>query len=238
MKKNLPVLLILLIFALTNCHNNSNNNSGTDSMQPFEGYPVTHNLEEIRLIIKSKCLDTITFKKGEIIADIGAGKGTMVALLSIFHDSLTFYIQDIDTLVCNQTAFNEVIQHYQKVRGKPFTNQFNIVHGTDRETNLPDDTFDKIFILWTYQYFKEPKAIMSDLRLKLKENGLVYMVNPDVDIETSREHLLKHGWNASPIERQISGILECDFELIRFTRNYESSETPYMIVFKKKNLKN
>jgi SAM-dependent methyltransferase len=207
-------------------------------MQPTEGYPLVDNIGVIKQIIESKCIDTITFRKGEVIADIGAGNGTIEALLSIFHDSLTFYIQDIDTSVCNQKAFNEVVNYYQTVRGKPFTNKFIIVSGADKETNLPNDTIDKILMLWTYQYFKDPQAIMTDLRLKLKEDGLMYIVNPNVDIESSKELTSIHGWNASPIERQISDIIDCGFELVRLSRNYISSESPYVMVFKKKNHKN
>jgi SAM-dependent methyltransferase len=207
-------------------------------MQPTEGYPLVDNIEIVRQIIESKCIDTIKLRKGEVIADIGAGNGTIEAMLSIFHDSLTFYIQDIDTSVCNQKAINEVVNFYQNVKGKPFTNKFIPITGADNGTNLPNDTFDKILMLWTYQYFKYPQAIMTDLRLKLKEDGLMYIVNPDVDIESSKELTSKHGWNASPIERQISDIIDCGFELIRLSRNYVSSESPYVMVFKKKNLQN
>jgi len=90
-------------------------------------------------------------------------------------------------------------------------------------------------MLWTYEYFKNPKGIMTDLRLKLKPDGIMYIINPAIDIETGKVMNAEHGWNASPIERQISDIIECGFELIRLSRNYESRERPYIMIFKKKN---
>jgi hypothetical protein len=51
----------------------------------------------------------------------------------------------------------------------------------------------------------------------------MYIVNPNVDIESSKELTSKRGWNASPIERQISDIIDCGFEFIRFSRDYVSS---------------
>ena len=235
MKKNLAAIPVLIFCCLSNCKNKSDNNI-SDSMQPAEGYPLVDNIEVIRQIIESKCIDTIKFRKGEVIADIGAGNGTIEAMLSIFHDSLTFYIQDIDPSVCNQKAISEVVNFYQDVKGHPFSNKFITITGTDNETNLPDDTIDKILMLWTYQYFKDPRAIMTDLRLKLKEDGLMYIVNPNVDLESSKELTSKHGWNASPIERQISDIIDCGFELVRLSRNYVSSESPFIMVFKKKTI--
>jgi len=156
----------------------------------------------------------------------------------MFHDSLTFYIQDIDTTVCNQKDFNEVVNHYQAVRAKPFTCKFILISGGDRETNIPNDNFDKILMLWTYQYLKDPQAIISDLKLKLKDDSIIYIVNPVVDIESGEGLTLAYGWNASPIERQISDIIDCDFEHVILSRNYERGDSPYIMVFLKGNLIN
>lgn len=202
-------------------------------MQPYDAYQLIASKEEISRKLKEKCVDTINFTKGEIVADIGAGNGSVEAMLSIFHDSLTFYIQDIDTSVCNQKTINEVVNFYQDVNGGLFTNKFIAVNGADNETNLPDDTFNKILILWTYQYFKNPQAIMTDLKLKLKNDGLLYIINPDIDYESGKMLTSEHGWNASPIEKEISDIIDCGFGLIRVSRNYESPESPYIMVFKK-----
>jgi SAM-dependent methyltransferase len=203
-------------------------------MQPYDGYQLIASKAEISRKLKEKCVDTINFTKGEIVADIGAGIGTVEAMLSIFHDSLTFYIQDVDTSACNQKTINEVVNFYQDVNGRLFTNKFITVNGTDNETNLPDDTFNKILILWTYQYFKNPRAIMTDLKLKLKNDGLLYIINPDIDYESGKLLTSEHGWNASPIEKEISDIIDCGFELIKVSRNYESPESPYIMVFKKR----
>lgn len=206
----------------------------TGSMQPIDGYPFVTSKEEIRTILENKGIDYIKFKNGEIIADIGAGNGYIEAMLSIYYDSLTFYIQDIDTTVCNQKTVDEVVKFYEEVNGKPFTNKFIVVNGIDTETNLPDSTFDKILMLSTYQYLKEPKKFILDVREKLKDNGMFYVINPQSDdyeyLNTIRQ---KYGWNASPLEQQISDIIDCGFELKRIYRNYQGSEQPYTMVFKK-----
>ena len=169
MKNSLVVISVFLICCFFNCKNNSGNNGNSDdSMQPVDGYPLLSSKEEIQEHLRGRCIDTIKFEPGETVADVGAGNGYIEAMLSIFHDSLTFYIQDIDSTVCNQKAINEVVTFYQNVKGKPILSKFITVTGFDNETNLPNDTFDKILMLWTYQYFKNPKAIITDLRLKLK----------------------------------------------------------------------
>jgi SAM-dependent methyltransferase len=234
-KKLLVVISVLLFCCFLNCkHKGVSNLNSNDSMQPVNGYPFLSTKEEVLEHLKGRCIDTLRFEPGETIADVGAGNGYIEAMLSIFHDSLTFYIQDIDSAVCNQKAINEVVAFYQNVKGKPILNKFNTVTSSDNETNLPNDTFDKILMLWTYQYFKNPKAIMTDLRLKLKNNGLLYVINPNVDYKSGLQLTSEHGWNASPVEKEISDILGCGFELIQISRNNFCCENPYILVFKKK----
>ncbi len=204
------------------------------SMQPFDGYPMLEDMKEIRDVLKNKCIDTITFRKGEVIADVGAGNGYLEAMLSIFHDDLTFYVQDIDSAVCNPDRMKEVVDFYQEVNGRPFSNRFITVTGTDTDTNLPEHTFDKILMLWTYQYLKNPVEFILNLKEKLKNEGLFYVINPEQDYEYGKLLAIENGWNMSTIDRQISDIIACGFELVRIARNFESEEQPYMMVFRKK----
>ncbi len=234
-KRSLIVISVFLFCFIINCRNDHDNNFNiVDSMKPIDGYPWLTSKEEVLEHLNGKCIDTINFKSGETVADIGAGNGYIEAMLSIFHDSLTFYIQDIDSTVCNQKAIKEVVSFYQNVKEQPILNKFITVIGSDNRTNLPNDIFDKILMLWTYQYLKNPKGIMTDLRLKLKDDGLLYIINPNLDYESSIKLASYNGWNASPIEKQISDIIGCGFELIRISRNNYCCENPYILVFKKK----
>jgi SAM-dependent methyltransferase len=233
MKNKIILVLIVISSCLSDCK--TKNNHENDSMQPTDGYPRVDNIAIIKQILEAKGLDTINYKKGEVIADIGAGNGYVEAMLSLFHDSLTFYIQDVDTIVCNQRTIDSTVAFYQKINEKQFTNRFYAINGTDIKTNLPDNiAFDKILMLWTYQYFKNPTIIISELWQKLKPNGLMYIVNPNISSDTGSELTAKYGWNASPIEKQISDIIKCNFELINISRNIISSEKPYIMVFRKK----
>lgn len=232
-RKEFIILLTLTLLGLFAC--NAPDDSG--SMQPYDGYPMLTNKDEIKKTIEARGVDINQFRKGEIIADIGAGNGYLEAMLSIFTDSLTFYIQDIDSSVCNQKTVDGVVNFYREVNGKPFTNRFIVVNGTDTDTNLPDSTFDKILMLWTYSYLKEPRVFIKDVRNNLKENGLLYVINPQQDEdEFTKSVRQKYGWNASPLEKQITDIIECGFELRRISRNYDVDgyNQPYIMVFNKK----
>lgn len=211
----------------------------SESMQNFKGYPLIKNMHSIKQMLKQRCLDTITFSKGEIIADVGAGNGYLEGMLSLFNDSLTFYIQDIDTSICNQKEVDEVVDFYKKLKKKPFTNKFYAVNGSDVETNLPDSTFDKILMIHTYMYLKYPKVFMTDIKQKLKPNGRIYIISVNVPVNDLTKALkVAHGWNESPIGKEINDIIECGFELISMSKYCFTSHdngNPYIMVFTKKN---
>ena len=77
-----------------------------------------------------------------------------------------------------------------------------------------------------------------DVRENLKDDGLFYVINPQYyDYEDLNSQRQKYGWNASPLEKEISDIIDCGFELIRISRswNYEGDNNPYLMIFKKRN---
>lgn len=227
---------MLLLSCILSCKTGDKNAFADGSMQPYDGYPLLESKVEIRQLLKEKCLDTIAFQKGETVADIGAGNGYLEAILAMFHDSLVFYIQDIDATVCNREAVNEVVAFYEKVHGAPFSSSFEVIHGTDSTSNLPDSIFDKILMINTYQYIKQPVEFVMDLKGKLKDEGLLYVINPQTD---DYEYLAflrdAYGWNASPLEQQISDMIGSGFELVRMSRYWSSDtyEHPYLMVFRK-----
>jgi len=204
------------------------------AMQPYDGYPWLDNKRDIENLLMDKCVDTISFRKGEVVADIGAGNGYLEAMLSMVHEDLTFYIQDINPEVCNPNSVQEVIDFYEDINGRPFTSRFTVVNGTDDHTNLPEQYFDKILMLWTFQYLKHPCEFMTVVRNNLKKDGLLYVINPDLDREYGKLLSVEFGWNGSTIDREIADIIQCGFELVSLARNYDSIEQPYIMVFRKK----
>ncbi|MFH0842126.1 MAG: methyltransferase domain-containing protein [Bacteroidota bacterium] len=231
--KKFVLIHIILFFIFLVSFSYCKNPTRDDSMQPYDGYPLLDNIDSIKKELASRCIDTIEFKKGEIVADIGAGNGYLEGMLTLFTDSVTFYIQDIDTSICNQLTVNQVVDFYKNLNKKPFTNKLIPVNGSDSTTNLPDDTFDKILMLYTYQYIKKPIPFISDVKKKLKKDGFFYVVNPQYqdysNLDFQRE---EYGWNASPLEKEISDIISCGFELVKISRKYGDFDDPYMMVFR------
>lgn len=120
-------------------------------------------------------LNFYDFKKGEVIADIGASSGYWEGIYSVLCDSLTFYIQDIDSSCLNQTELTKIIDYYSKIKNAPITNKFKIVIGNEESTKLPDGIFDKIIMNQTFHHLDKPEKIVKDLSKKIKPNGQIFI---------------------------------------------------------------
>jgi tetratricopeptide (TPR) repeat protein len=122
---------------------------------------------------KKDLISFLDIKNGEAIADIGTGNGIHLGALSLLYDSLILYGEDINTKTLNEKSWNKMIRHYSSLREKPQTNQFHMVIGTEKETRLPDNTFDKIIIMGSFHEFTEMDQMIYDISFKLKIGGKI-----------------------------------------------------------------
>jgi ubiquinone/menaquinone biosynthesis C-methylase UbiE len=157
--------IVVLVFVVIACSSKS---------VPYEGGPAMSQ-KGIRKTFKP-ILDFMEYKPGMSFADVGAGSGVFTVAMASLMDSSLVYIQDIDATVLNQGNVDKIIDYGSKESGKDLrrTNDFHITMGTVEHTNLPDATFDRIFSNGTVHNFTAIDSIMTDLRRKLKPNGMVF----------------------------------------------------------------
>lgn len=110
-------------------------------------------------------------RSGDVIAEVGAASGWLEGVFSVLVDSVTFYVQDIDTHFLNKDQFDKMLNWYTSVRERPQTNQFRYVIGTATETNLPQDFFDKIILNNSFHEIRDKWSILEDIYTKLKPDG-------------------------------------------------------------------
>lgn len=158
---------------------------------------------------KEDLLDFFEFKKGDVVADVGAYKAQYEGAFSLLTDSITFYAQDINKKKLNQKTINKMVRHYTKLKGKPLTNTFKFVIGTEKETNLPDGIFDKIILSSVFHELKYRKEMMLDITKKLKPDGKIYILEThcytkthyNLTCEEVGEMMLKYGFR--PIKKHM-----------------------------------
>ena len=131
-------------------------------------------IEHLRRI-KQPELDFYDFKAGQTIASIGAQCCHWEAAYAATTDSVTFYLEDIDTAKFKQSYAEFAWNYYGKLRGKPMTSNFKMVLGDERSTRLPENSFDKILIINSFHEFSLVPEMLADIKTKLKPGGILYI---------------------------------------------------------------
>lgn len=167
-------------------NNDSTDIFSTHPSRPFK-YGYAYSSKEECEEHKTK-LEYFQIKNGDIIADVGAASGWKDGVFSVLLDSVTFYVEDIDTNLLNQDQLNKVVQHYSSLRSTPQTNKFQMVIGTNEKTNLPDSLFDKIIIDNAFHEFLYPRKIIRDLTTKLKSGGQLIVADETSNVYKTIKH--------------------------------------------------
>jgi ankyrin repeat protein len=130
-----------------------------------------------------KNLRPLKFKKGEVIADIGAYTCALDLCIAMENPGITFYLQDCQPDRLNKTGFYEMFNHFTEINSKPVEASFHFIIGSNRSSGLPDSTFDKIILKNTFEYISKDDLYLKELRTKLKPDGKVFVItdNPFTD---------------------------------------------------------
>ena len=159
--------LVFLILGLWISHNLS-------AQKPYY-YPPDKYIKNNKSSLQA-VLQEADFQKGDLIVDIGAGNGWFDLALSDQTDSLTFYLEEIDSLKINPEKLENDIQKFSEVIGKSITNTFIQTLGNEKSTGLDTEFFDHALLIDTYHHFSYSEAMISDIHRILKPEArlLVY----------------------------------------------------------------
>jgi len=116
-----------------------------------------------------------SFEKGDKIASVGSGRGVREVIYSMTADSLTLYIQDVDTSFLNSDWITQLAIRQYNMAELPITASFRLVTGTEFETRLPNATFDKVLLEHSLHEFTQQTQMLTDIRTKLKPSGQLFV---------------------------------------------------------------
>ncbi len=144
--------------------------SGTVSTQ-FSTEDQRDRMGEARLV-----MDLAQIGNGSTVADIGAGEGYYTVRLSErVGRKGRVLAQDIDA-----GAIERLARRVERER----LDNVSVRTGGPEDPKLPENSFDRIFMVHMYHEVSEPYAFLWNLRPALKEHGSVIVV--DVDRPTDR----------------------------------------------------
>ena len=138
-------------------------------------------------------MDQADITEGMTVADIGAGEGYYTVRLAerVGTDGRVL-AQDID-----EDALRRLGNRVERER----LDNVSIALGETDDPKLPDDSFDRIFMVHMYHEITEPYALLWRMRPSLREGGQVIVVDVDRPAD-------QHGINPQ--------LLFCEFERVGY----------------------
>lgn len=111
----------------------------------------------------------LAIRPGMAVADVGAGTGAFMALLSEkVGAGGTVIAQDVAPDFVRGLAARAQREGMANVR---------TVQGTERDARLPPASLDLVFVCDTYHHFEYPQAMLASIRAALKPGGRLVVID-------------------------------------------------------------
>ena len=118
--------------------------------------------ENVSLLIKN-----MNIQPEDDIADIGAGSGYHVFKMAPLAKEGTVYAVDIQP---------EMLQAIETKRKALDLKNIELIQGTEKTTNLPANSVDKILMVDVYHEFSFPVEMLASMKKALRKGGKIYLI--------------------------------------------------------------
>jgi ubiquinone/menaquinone biosynthesis C-methylase UbiE len=163
----------------------------------------------------------VDLKPGMRIADVGAGTGLFSKLFSpAVGDKGKVYAEDISDVF---------VHNIERIAKQEGLHNLHGVIGTDKDTRLPSDSMDRVFVCDTYHHFEYPQTMLASIRKAMKADGRLIIV------DFIKDPALSSGWILQHVRADkatvIKEIEQAGFQLLREESFLHSN---YFLVFSKR----
>lgn len=133
---------------------------------------------------RERVLDACGIRRGQSVADIGAGTGFYSRL---FADAVT-----VEGWVYAVDISPRFLQHINEKGHDDGVQNLTAVLCSDRSINLPPGSVDLAFICDTYHHFEHPSSTLESIRRALKKGGALIVIDFERIPGKSREFIMNH----------------------------------------------
>ena len=110
---------------------------------------------------------------GDTIVDVGTSSGAYIGAINVIAEfkNVHFILVDIDSNCLNATKVNNMIAHYEGLRGRSFNNSISLVLNTRDSLYLPMNSKRKLWIFNTLHEIPDKANIIKQMAAVLQSGG-------------------------------------------------------------------
>ena len=169
--------------------------------------------ENVSLLIKN-----MDIQSTDAIADIGAGSGYHVFKMAPLANKGLIYAVDIQEEMLSEINYQSEKRQVENIQ---------LILGTEKSPNLPENTLDKVLMVDVYHEFSYPYEMLLEIKSALKTGGKIYLIE-----YRAEDPLIP----IKPIHKMSEKQAVKEFELAGFTyvENIENLPWQHCMIFEKK----
>ncbi|MES2796088.1 MAG: class I SAM-dependent methyltransferase [Bacteroidota bacterium] len=118
---------------------------------------------------------SLNLKPNDKVVSIGCGGGLWEVVIGLESIEFEFYLQDINSDLLNEAEIAKTIEYFEKRYHKKVNCHFKIVIGTETETNLPSEYFDKVLLINSFHEFTYQEIMLNECKRVLKPGGVLFI---------------------------------------------------------------
>ena len=135
----------------------------------------------------------LQINNGDIIVDVGTSSGAYIGAINVIAEfkKVHFILVDIDSNCLNTAKVNNMIAHYEKLKGLPFNSSISFVVNTTDSLWLPLNSKRKLWIFNTLHEIPDKAAIIKQMAAVLQTGGEIIIG----ELTATEKHKIHQGCN-------------------------------------------
>jgi ubiquinone/menaquinone biosynthesis C-methylase UbiE len=180
-------------------------------------------------ISKDKLEKTLAFlalTEKDNVVDIGTNSGYSLVPIAGANPLIKFTAEDIDSSSLNVKKLTKQIK---RNGNKARIEQFKIVYGTEKSTNLPSATFNKVLIFDVIHELSSKKEMLDEIKRILEKNGSIFIEEILVHTAQKKDRICSYPFLTETAFLEL--MKENNFILKKEVTTYDSGKNRYIKLF-------
>lgn len=160
------------------------------------------------------------------IADIGASSGYSLIPIANKYPNNIFTVEDIDSSSLNSKKVLKKIKRFGNIAT---IEQFNIVYGTETNTNLPTAAFNKVLLFDVVHECSNRNIMLQDIKRILTKSGSLFIEEVLVHKPIKKDRICNYPFFTENDFKVL--MMENKFTLVREKITFDTGNNRYIKIF-------
>ena len=168
----------------------------------------------------------LALSPADVIADIGTGTGYSLIPIANHCPGCKFIVEDIDSSSCNTKSLTKQINNTGK---QTSIENFEFHYGTEKATNLPSETFNKVLIFDVIHEMTFKNEMLKDIKRLLQKNSSIFIEEILVHKPVKKDRVCNYPFLTEAAFKKL--LADNNFQIKKETITFDTGSNRYIKIF-------